>query len=255
MDRYLEMAGTNLLAQGKLATNLLRQANRKSCHLKLAPPVARTLTSTQLAEEMERAVVVVGRFYKCKRCAQIHHDTATGFFLTESGALATCLHMLGEENGMGLAVMTRDGRICPVCAVLAADPANDVAILQVEGSGFSVLPVAGEAPLGSAVSVLSHPAFHFYTLSSGQVSGHFILPRKNTPVPLLTITADFATGSSGAPVCNAAGAVVGIAKETKTINQQMVLHYCAPSSALLDLIKPSAEPAPSPAADTTKPTR
>lgn len=63
----------------------------------------------------------------------------------------------------------------------------------------------------------------------------------------MSISADFAQGSSGAPVFNSAGAVVGVACWTRSTyaekngaaerNLQMVEKFCAPSSALLKLIR------------------
>ena len=62
---------------------------------------------------------------------------------------------------------------------------------------------------------------------------------------LMTITADFGRGSSGAPVLDARGAVVGVARKTKSIYHnseddaqrrlQMVLKHCVPLQALRDL--------------------
>jgi hypothetical protein len=43
---------------------------------------------------------------------------------------------------LGLTVMTRDGRVCPVRQVLAVSTNYDLAIVQVEGTGFTPLPVA-----------------------------------------------------------------------------------------------------------------
>ena len=63
----------------------------------------------------------------------------------------------------------------------------------------------------------------------------------------MTVTADFAKGSSGAPVLDRTGAVVGIVRRTSPAyaeqkngvktNVQMVWKRCVPSSALFELLQ------------------
>ena len=73
--------------------------------------------------------------------------------------------------------------------------------------------------------------------------------QRNRLLPLaggwIAVTCDYAKGSSGAPVLDATGAVVGIVKVTSPVyyetkdgipsKLQMVWKYCIPSSALLEL--------------------
>jgi S1-C subfamily serine protease len=65
-------------------------------------------------------------------------------------------------------------------------------------------------------------------------------------VDYVSITADYARGSSGGPVLNDRGEVIGIVKSTQPIfyrmvegkgeNLQMVIKLCIPSAKLLKLI-------------------
>ena len=60
-------------------------------------------------------------------------------------------------------------------------------------------------------------------------------------VTILDITADFANGSSGAPVFSEYGAVVGVAKFRQTVGlprtPQMATKGCLPSSVILNMTK------------------
>jgi serine protease Do len=247
--RFLEAEGAKLLEAKRTLRDWQGRLGRKTCSLELAPPGAQKLTPAEIGGRAEAAVAVIGTFYLCGKCSHLHMATATGFFLNETGALATCRHVLASynENGRGVVVLTRDGRVCPVRGVLAADPVHDLLVLQVEGSGFPALPLATNAPPGSPVTLVSHPENHFYMLTTGVVSRHGVQRRAEGLYRFLTITADFAKGSSGAPVCNESGGVIGLVDNTESIyytidhgqqnNLQMVLKNCSPSTALLELVK------------------
>jgi S1-C subfamily serine protease len=245
----LEREGGRLVEQHRTAGNLRGQLSRAACEIPLAPVSDRALPPAEVIRAAEGGVVVIGEFYLCDKCSRQHLGTASGFFLTESGALATCYHVVSRTNTTGIVVLTRDGRILPVTGVLAANRAADVAVLQVEGRDFTPLPLSTNAPAGMPVLVLSHPDAHFFSATSGMVSRYFTLTRRKQTTTWMAITAGFAKGSSGAPVLDAHGNVVGLVDNTESIyyddsrrkqqqDLQMVINNCAPAAALLNLVKP-----------------
>jgi S1-C subfamily serine protease len=131
-------------------------------------------------------------------------------------------------------------------SLLAVSTNYDLAILQVEGTGFTPLPVARNVRQGAPVWVLGHPFPWYYMLTSGIASGYYTLAMGVTEVTILDITADFANGSSGAPVLNEYGAVVGVAKFLQTAglpnSPQMATKGCSPSSVILNVT--SLQPTP-----------
>jgi S1-C subfamily serine protease len=116
-----------------------------------------------------------------------------------------------------------------------------------------------DPPVGAPIYVLSHPAGRLFTFTSGIVSRYSAHSRAQgkdehtdgATLPgesrsrLMTVTADFGRGSSGAPVLDARGAVVGVARQTKSVyyhaendtprRLQMVMKHCASAQALYDL--------------------
>ena len=155
--------------------------------------------------------------------------------------------------------MFLDGSVYPVQSVVCADRHSDLAVLQVPADDLVPLPLGDEPPVGAPIYVLSHPAGRLFTFTAGTVSRYFSYRRGpgedehaggttspgESRIRLMTITADFGRGSSGAPVLDAHGAVVGVAQKTKSIYHhpeddaprrlQMVLKHCVPSKALRDL--------------------
>jgi S1-C subfamily serine protease len=249
LGQYLETEGRKLVERGATLSNWADRLTARATVLKLPAPSARQREPARAVHAIERAVGVVGTFYLCSKCSKLHLSSASGFFLTEGGALATCLHVLAgyRTNGVGLVVLTRDGRVCPVRAVLACDPLHDLVVLQVEGRGFTPLALRKEdAPPGTPIVVVSNPSQHYYAVSTGIVARQGQLNRPGGLYRFLSVTADFAKGSSGAPVCDATGAVVGIVDNTQSIyysvehdrqqNLQMTVKNCSPVTALRKLV-------------------
>lgn len=249
LSGYLEAEGTKLVEAGRTLTNWSGLLGARTCSLKLPQPSSRKLPPTALARRVEAATAVVGTFYLCGKCSKTHCSNASGFFINESGAVVTCLHVLSTtlSNGVGMVVMTRDGRVSPVRDVLAVDTLHDLVVLQAQGTGFIPLPLARQdAAAGSPVLVVSNPNGHYYAVSTGVVARRGEQLRPGGTYHFLSITADFAKGSSGAPVCDDTGSVVGIVDNTQSIyydevhdqqqNFQMAVKNCSPAGELLRLV-------------------
>ena len=202
------------------AADLRKQLNRKQCQLTLQMSGDKKLNTAEIAERSRKGVLVVSGLYKCQNCPNWHSGAASGFMLTEDGAFCTSYHVVDNAKNDTLVIMTGDGRVAPVVEVLAADKRTDLAILRANGKGFTPLPVTLnplDAPIGGKVRVFSHPNRHFYVLSEGIISRKYLdSTRKEGSRRMISITADFAKGSSGAPVFNEYGAVIASVNNTQS---------------------------------------
>jgi len=248
--KHLEAAATKLIATGTFTPmpTLIAQLERGSCTLDLPAPTANPLTPAQVYAQRCDSVLIIAGVYKCKKCKRWHTTAAGGFVLTASGAAVTNYHVVNSPARHTLVAMAHDGAVCPVREVLAASEAHDVAIVQLEtrGTALHPLPLCTDAPVGTPVSVISHPSNRLYTLSTGLVSRYFRRKRKDAMVTMMNITADFARGSSGCPVLDSAGSAVGLVASTESIyytvekdkksNLQMVLKNCVPARSILALV-------------------
>ena len=134
----------------------------------------------------------------------------SGFFIRSNGLLVTNWHVIDGAQRAG--VVMSNGREYWVDRIVASNPQADVAILQVSlpaGVSVPTVPLARVPPsVGEEVVVIGSPRNLSETVSEGIVSGN----RENGyGVPYLQITAPITNGSSGGPVLNRRGEVVGIA--------------------------------------------
>lgn len=173
-------------------------------------------------ETWRQAVVVIGSISKCEECPEWHMDSvSSGWFMTPDGLVATNYHVLEDEKAEQLGVMTADGRVFRIKEIVAADRHGDAAILRLETNGeeWAWLPLADAAAPGEEARILSHPDGRFYSLSKGIVSRLHRAPAEEDGESRVwtTVTADFGAGSSGAPVLNDRGEVIGMVSSTAVL--------------------------------------
>ncbi|MFK7909115.1 MAG: serine protease [Akkermansiaceae bacterium] len=228
---------------------LLEQMKRPKVSLKL-PKISGESLKNLYAKRAD-GVVAIASVYKCGKCTKWHSSgAATGWVLTEDGVMVTNYHVFDGKEKAGFAVMTRDGQFAPVVEILAASKRDDVAIFRVKGSGFSPIPIGSDAAVGSDLHIIAHPDSRFYTYTSGRVSRYYHKRTQGKLGPaLMAVTAEFARGSSGGPVMDSAGNVVGMVSSTNSIYYpprkktdkqgpfQMVIRNCVPVKSIRNLIE------------------
>jgi hypothetical protein len=159
----------------------------------------------------------------------------TGFIVTSDGHIATNLHViLGSPQ---VKVKLLDGSEHAVTRVIAADAKRDLAIIAIEASGLPTLRIGNsdEVNAGDRVIAIGNPlGFLDYTVSDGLISS--IRPLDEN-VTLLQISAPISQGSSGGPLFNPYGEVIGVAvgiTDPKTGGQN--LNFGIPSNYLRPLL-------------------
>ena len=216
---YFEGEGRKLLAENRVRKLTFERATHA---LQLPDPAAEKLPWPEVAARAEAATLVMGEFFRGGKSKATQFGVAAGaFVIGENGVCVTSQHVAKERGSRGFVAMTRDGRVFPVRQVLAADAGNDLIIFQLDVPAdvkLPALPLApAAAPVGSTVVVMSHPDDRFYLLTTGTVARHTIWREAAGDQSFMAITADFAKGSSGCPVLDERGAVVGIVNNTESI--------------------------------------
>jgi S1-C subfamily serine protease len=249
---HLSRTGGQLIEKGVTTpkATLLSQFARKQCRLDLATGRAAAQEPSELYARTRASVIVVVGLYRCRKCTRWHTTTGSGFVLARNGVAVTNCHVLKSEDSQTFVAMNSAGEVFPVKEVLAANEPDDLAIIQLALPPSVTLPplplAAGEpAPVGTRVHVISHPERHFYMLTEGMISRYLDWRQTSSTVKRVAITADFAVGSSGAPVLNARGEVVAVVCATHTVfsgkehdkpEPQMTLKLCVPAHRLQALV-------------------
>jgi S1-C subfamily serine protease len=132
----------------------------------------------------------------------------SGFLISKDGHVVTNYHVI--KNGSSALVKLPNGTFFAVDGVLASDKTRDVAIIQAHGIDFRRLPLGDSDRLqvGEEVVAIGNPLSLESTVSNGIVSA--IRTVEDEGGKFVQITAPISPGSSGGPLFNMAGEVVGI---------------------------------------------
>jgi hypothetical protein len=154
----------------------------------------------------------------------------TGFFIREDGVLVTNLHVV--EDATSVTIEVESGEIYDNVYVLSADERRDLIILQIPLSSAPTLKIGDdrEAEVGDSVFVIGNPLGFKGTFSDGLISAK----RVEEGVSYLQITAPISEGSSGGPVINENGQVIGIS--TLTMAEGQNLNLAVPARYAADML-------------------
>lgn len=177
------------------------------------------LTPAQIAERAIPAVVSV----------RVPDGLGTGFVVSSDGRIVTNLHVI--RGASEAVVVAADGFQFKDVELTATDEVNDLAILRIGNHGLKTLDLgdSSKAKPGQHVVVIGHPLGLGDTVSDGLISAVRTLPSQRN---LLQISAPISPGSSGGPVFDDQGAVIGVA--TAMVEGGQNLNFAVP----IDAVKP-----------------
>ena len=154
----------------------------------------------------------------------------SGFFIA-ADRVVTNRHVI--ENAHRAEVHSYNGSIYPVKGVVAIDAEGDVAILRVDAPPNQVRPLSLDRTSpqeGESVVVIGNPLGLEGSVTNGIVSAVRDIP---TFGRIIQITAPISPGSSGSPVVNMQGQVIGVATLQVTGGQS--INFAIPSERISQL--------------------
>ena len=159
-------------------------------------------------------------------------SSGSGFFV-ERGMIATNLHVV---EGVFKGYVKRVGADTKhrIEGIVAMNSQQDLAILRVSDIGSPILPLGNSDKLqvGEPVYAVGNPKGYLEgTFTEGVVSG---VREFQIGVRRIQISAQISGGSSGGPVLNSSGEVIGVAVSKLTEGQN--LNFAIPSNYLKELL-------------------
>jgi tetratricopeptide (TPR) repeat protein/V8-like Glu-specific endopeptidase len=182
---------------------------------------------TTLVQKIQPAVATVVAYDMDHNIANI----GTGFFVDTEGHLITNHHVLAGKYAAE--VRTRDGETYPVTAIVAENKSADLLKVRVDIPRNEIWPIriGSELPtIAERVVVVGSPMGLEQTVSEGIVSSIREIPGVGQ---FFQISAPISPGSSGSPVVNRKGEVIGVA--TFQFVQGQNLNFAVSGRSILDL--------------------
>ena len=156
--------------------------------------------------------------------------TGSGFFISADGLAATNLHVL--QYAHSAIITTTDGSEYELLGVAAHSADNNVAIMQIDGNGFTWLPVTSSdnVKVGQEVYSIGNPLGLDRTISKGIIS---YVGREAGGRTFLQFTASISQGSGGGALIDARGYVIGLT--SSSFSGGTALNLATPSAFILEL--------------------
>ena len=158
----------------------------------------------------------------------------SGFVVSADGLIVTNLHVVaGHEDVLVLI----GGKKLPVQRVFNGDIRRDLVVLEIESTGLRPLRLgdSDQVRTGETVVAIGNPLGLEHTVSNGLVSA----VREVAPeLTMLQISAPIAPGSSGGPLFNDRGEVIGVATGILVGGQN--LNFGVPVNYLKPLLESSS---------------
>ena len=155
----------------------------------------------------------------------------SGFFISQSGDIITNYHVL--QGASSAEIKASDGKTHPINYIVADDEQSDIICLSVNIPSQYVYPLSLSTTIpevGERIIVYGSPLGLEKTASDGIISAIREVPGYGK---LIQISAPISPGSSGSPVLNMKGEVIGIA--TLQMVEGQNLNFAIPSERIARL--------------------
>jgi len=199
-----------------------------------AVPAQPEMTVAELVKSVKPAVVYVATF----DAGGQQEGLGSGFVVDASGIVVTNLHVIQGARALAVKV---DGEIYDKVEILEYDARRDIAVLRIRPFGrLQTVPLGDSdaVEIGEEAVAVGNPKGMEHTVSSGLISAF----RQDEGYKLIQISVPISPGSSGGPLFDRRGRVIGITTAQLRGEGVQNLNFAVPINYAKPLIDPKATP-------------
>jgi len=165
----------------------------------------------------------------------------SGFVVNSSGTIVTAFHVI--KGAAGAMVKTVDGEIYDRVEVVQYDLRRDIAVLKIQPfRALTALRLAEEEqlPIGEDTAAIGNPQGLEASVSAGIISGY----RQAEGYRMIQTTAAVSPGSSGGPLFDMSGGVIGMVTSAVDNTRAQNLNFAIPVIYIRTLLMTETQPTP-----------
>ncbi|HET7265992.1 MAG TPA: trypsin-like peptidase domain-containing protein [bacterium] len=158
---------------------------------------------------------------------------ASGFLVSPNGVIVTNHHVIDPDQGaVHIRVKVPRGDVFTDVRVIYAEPRRDFAVITIKATGLPALPVgdSDKVEVGDRVIAIGNPKGLELTLTEGIVESIRLDPQNG--YRFIQHQAPISPGSSGGPLINTKGEVIGInafgVRDAQNLNGAIPINYVKP---------------------------
>ena len=206
------------------------------------------LTITDIYEKYNPAVVQI--ISSSKDSNKIKYGS--GFIVKPNGVIVTNLHVI--KNSTSIKIKLISEAWFGVTGIIGIDEEMDIAILKVQGKGLSTVKLGDSEKIkvGERVIAIGSPLGLENTVSEGIISSIRFDPDSPQAGKFIQTTVPISPGSSGGPLLNLEGEVIGIT--TFKIKGGENINFCIPANFAKKLLGETRNKKPKILTEEKKPT-
>lgn len=195
----------------------------------IPPQSTITYTTENLYQNIKNKVYLVGIYLRTDVQSRNAEIIASAYCISEDGVFITNYHVLKpiieaqkskqKNDSLYYFIESYNGDLCFIDHIIKFDSTNDISIFKINTNGkkYSAIPLGQNAKVGASIFCVSNPEGNYYYFSQGNVVRNYIKSVNKQYKYIMGISAEYAGGSSGSPIVDKYGNLVGMVSSTTSI--------------------------------------